>query len=194
MEADDQHAERARAAVELLAANRAALLRVARRVSICRDDAEDALQRATLIALTKAPPLPPGRLAAWMNVVIRREAFAVRKARERLLGSIAPPAALEHDPLELVACERPGPLEALDRRDRVGEAAALLGGLKRDQRTALLLQAAGYSYAEIAALRSWTYTKVNRSLAEGRARLRSLAGAACGIEPSRPVRSRQWQP
>jgi hypothetical protein len=32
----------------------------------------------------------------------------------------------------------------------------------------------GYSYAEICELCGWTYTKVNRSLAEGRARLRGL--------------------
>ena len=37
-----------------------------------------------------------------------------------------------------------------------------------------MLQAEGYSYAEIATLCGWTYTKVNRSLAEGRAQLRSI--------------------
>ncbi len=39
-----------------------------------------------------------------------------------------------------------------------------------------MLQAEGYSYAEIAETCGWTYTKVNRSLAEGRARLRSALG------------------
>jgi DNA-directed RNA polymerase specialized sigma24 family protein len=35
-----------------------------------------------------------------------------------------------------------------------------------------LLQAEGYSYAEICEMCGWTYTKVNRCLAEGRAKLR----------------------
>ena len=38
-----------------------------------------------------------------------------------------------------------------------------------------MLQAQGYSYAEICERCGWTYTKVNRCLAEGRARLRSAA-------------------
>ena len=43
---------------------------------------------------------------------------------------------------------------------------------------ALILQAQGYSYAEIQQLCGWTYTKVNRCLAEGRARLRQLGAIA----------------
>ena len=62
---------------------------------------------------------------------------------------------------------------------RWSEAAARLARLKPDERTALALQAAGYSYAEIAAAKGWTYTKVNRCIAEGRAALRE-AGVACG--------------
>jgi DNA-directed RNA polymerase specialized sigma24 family protein len=46
-----------------------------------------------------------------------------------------------------------------------------LSPLKADQRTALSLQAAGYSYEEIAALKGWTYTKVSRCIREGRAAL-----------------------
>ena len=44
--------------------------------------------------------------------------------------------------------------------------------LKPDQRTALILLGLGCSYAEIGALRGWTYTKVNRCISEGRAALR----------------------
>ena len=83
----DQHAARTRAAVALLGAHEVSLRRAARRVSICHDDADEALQRATLILLTKAPPHPPRRLAGWMHVVTRREALAVRRERERLLAA-----------------------------------------------------------------------------------------------------------
>ena len=54
-------------------------------------------------------------------------------------------------------------------------ASRLLAGLKADERTAIVLQAGGFSYAEIGAMRGWTYTKVNRCLAEGRAALRGRA-------------------
>ena len=52
-----------------------------------------------------------------------------------------------------------------------------LACLRPDQRTALLLRAAGYSYREIGQRRGWTYTKVNRALATARATLRELAVA-----------------
>jgi DNA-directed RNA polymerase specialized sigma24 family protein len=47
--------------------------------------------------------------------------------------------------------------------------------LKPDQCTALILFAASYSYAQIGQHRGWTYSKVNRCLAEGRTALRELA-------------------
>ena len=53
-------------------------------------------------------------------------------------------------------------------------------------RRALVLKAHGYSYAEIQQLCGWTYTKVNRCMAEGRkAFLEAFAaiygGAASGV-------------
>ena len=71
-----------------------------------------------------------------------------------------------------VHCERPGPAELTARREESAAAFAALDGLKRDERTALLLLAFGYSYREIAARQGWTRTKVNRCLAEGRQALR----------------------
>ena len=52
-----------------------------------------------------------------------------------------------------------------------------------------MLQAQGYSYAEICVLCRWTYTKVNRCLAEGRARLRA-GGAVSWIEGARAPKTR----
>jgi RNA polymerase sigma factor (sigma-70 family) len=149
----------------------AALRRTARRYSLCADDAEDAYQRAVEILLTRSPPADPRHLAAWMQVVTRREALAVRRSRERLLGPRADDAG---DPLERIACDRPDPHERLERRERVVGATRLLFELKPQERRALVLQAHGYSYAEICRACGWTYTKLNRCLAEGRARLREL--------------------
>ena len=161
-------------ALAQLASAEAALRRTARRYSLCADDAEDAYQRAVEILLTRAPSADPRHLAAWMQVVTRREALALRRSRERLLGRRADDAG---DALERIACERPDPQEWLERRERVASAIRLLFELKPQERRALVLQAQGYSYAEICRLCGWTYTKLNRCLAEGRAKLRKeLAG------------------
>ncbi|MGH2950883.1 MAG: sigma factor-like helix-turn-helix DNA-binding protein, partial [Solirubrobacterales bacterium] len=65
----------------------------------------------------------------------------------------------------------PGPAERYERREHVRAAAGALARLKPAERSAVVLQAEGYSYAEISELCGWTYTKVNRCLAEGRERL-----------------------
>ncbi len=160
-----------RAAVDLLGRHGSMLLRMARRHSLCREDAEDALQRASEILLTKAPSLEPARLIAWMAVVTKHEAIAVRRSRERLLRCL-PTEATVLDPLDVIATDAPQPAERVERRDAVLEAWRSLAELKANERIAILLQAEGYSYAEICEMLGWTYTKVNRCLAEGRAKLR----------------------
>ena len=80
------HPGSGRDALAQLASSEAALRRTARRYSLCAEDAEDAYQRAIEILLTKSPPADQRRLAAWMQVVTRREALAVRRSRERMLG------------------------------------------------------------------------------------------------------------
>jgi RNA polymerase sigma factor (sigma-70 family) len=162
--------DRLTAAVELLKRHEPLFRRTARRVSICADDADDAFQRAIEILLTKAPTAEQRRLVAWMNVVTRHEAIAVRRARERALGrGDAEPEAL----IGALASEAPGPSERLERREDLAAARGALAALKADHRLAIVLQAEGYSYDEICELCGWTYTKVNRCLAEGRAKLRS---------------------
>jgi RNA polymerase sigma factor (sigma-70 family) len=176
MEPVEAEADRVRAALALLARNQRLYLGIARRLSICADDADDAYQRAVEILLTKAPPVEPPRLAAWMAVVTRREAMAVRRGRERLLGTALVQADEDGGQarLERIASERPGPAEELERRERIATVRGTLAELKPNEQVALALQAAGYSYAEICDACGWTYTKVNRCLAEGRERLRQL--------------------
>jgi RNA polymerase sigma factor (sigma-70 family) len=165
-----EHGHRAQA-IALLGNAEAAFRRTARRYSLCLDDAEDAFQRAVEILLTKAPDRRPAELTAWMQVVTRREALAMRRSRERLLAG----GGVEDGRIERVACERPGPADQAEGRERVRAAARALASLKSDERLAIVLQAQGYSYAEIGELCGWTHTKVNRSLAEGRAELRRQA-------------------
>lgn len=159
---------RHRAAADLLATHASAIRSTARRVSLCAADADDACQRALLILLTKAPPVRAPALLAWMRVVTRREALAVRRARERLLH------AGDDDFAERLPSDHPGTVERLERRELALERLRSLQVLKPDERRAIVLQARGYSYAEITTITGWTHTKVNRSLSEGRARLREL--------------------
>jgi RNA polymerase sigma factor (sigma-70 family) len=171
--------DRDRAALALLSRYECAFRRTARRCSLCSDDADDAFQRAVEILLTRAPPgIGPERLARWMQVVTRREALAVRRARERLLApgyGASPGNPPETLRIDRLPSDQPGPQERAERRERFEAAARSLAELKPHERLTIVLQACGYSYAEIAAACGWTYTKVNRSLAEGRAKLRLAA-------------------
>src|SRR5262249_3825701 len=102
-----------------------------------------------------------------------REALAVRKQRERLLGS--PRSSYldegeERDPLDSIASENPGPNDRAVRRERVVRSGEALRALKPQEVRALTLKAQGYSYAEIGDITGWTYTKINRCMAEGRKR------------------------
>jgi RNA polymerase sigma factor (sigma-70 family) len=164
---------RHRAASALIESHDAVLRRTARRYSICADDGEDAYQRALEILLTKAPPIEGDALVRWMQTVTKREALAVRRQRERLLGSPRSSKSDEgddRDPLELIASESPGPNDRAARRERVVRSGEALNALKPQEVRALTLKAQGYSYAEIGEITGWSYTKINRCIAEGRKR------------------------
>ena len=161
------------AASALIETHDAVFRRTARRYSICADDAEDAYQRALEILLTKAPPIEGDNLVRWMQTVTKREALAVRRQRERLLGSprlSRPDQDDDQDPLDSIASESPGPNDQLARRERVVRSGEALNALKPQEVRALTLKAQGYSYAEIGEITGWSYTKINRCMAEGRKR------------------------
>jgi RNA polymerase sigma factor (sigma-70 family) len=150
------------AASQLIGSHDAVFRRTARRYSICADDAEDAYQRALEILLTKAPPITGDALVRWMQTVTKREALAVRRQRERLLGGPRTPSQDEdadRDPLEFIASESPGPNDRLARRERVTRSGEALQTLKPQEVRALTLKAQGYSYAEIGEMTGWSYTK-----------------------------------
>ena len=69
---------------------------------------------------------------------------------------------------------------------RAHRSLAVLAELKPAESRALLLQAAGRTYAEIESATGWTHTKVNRALTEGRAEFRArLAALEAGAECER---------
>lgn len=156
------------------------LLATARRYSLCPDDAYDAYQRALEIFLRRAETLDHSSVLPWIRTVIKHEALAVRAARQPLVGHAEPDLDLHED------TELPTDEERIARFERATQAAEALPRLKPQERTALVLKAEGHSYAEIADRTGWTYTKVNRCIAEGRQRFLSrYAGIESGAECER---------
>jgi RNA polymerase sigma factor (sigma-70 family) len=159
---------------ELLALVRkhaAELLRFARRHSLCDDDAHDAYQRTLEILLRRMRTDPPERPLAWLRTVLKHECAAVRAQREQLV---------EHDEADLdghAARHQEDPAERAIGFERLRHTAEALQRLKPQELTALLLRAEGFSYREIGERTSWSATKVNRCVTEGRRALLSRLGA-----------------
>jgi RNA polymerase sigma factor (sigma-70 family) len=165
--AADISAARARAAVDLLEHHATAVMATARWFAATPDDADDAYQRGVEIMLTKAPirdgrPIPRDELLPWLRTVIKREAWAIARQRQRAAPLIRP-----DDPLDPISFED-GSVDPAERRERLRLAAEAMGALKPQEARALRLKAAGYSYRQIQERCGWTYTKVNRCLTEGR--------------------------
>ncbi len=142
----------------------AALISVARRWTGSADDAEDVVQRALEIYLRRLDHVNRATEFAWLKVVVRNEALAVRRARAE---------AIPMDGDDLAArlpSDGIGVDERIERGERSARSLEALARLKADERTALLMCAEGFSYREIGERHGWTYTKVNRAITEGRRR------------------------
>jgi RNA polymerase sigma factor (sigma-70 family) len=153
------------AAVELATRGSTSFKRFAGRYSLCAADAEDAFQRSLEILLTKAPTTNRAELRAWLHTVIKHEALALRRQRERALAG-----GTGGEPPEPRGESSPAPDEEASGRERVRQTAEALTHLKQSELQCLLLKALGYSYDEIARRTGYSWTKVNRSLTEGRRR------------------------
>jgi RNA polymerase sigma factor (sigma-70 family) len=150
--------------VELVSANGGSFKATARRYSLCAADAEDAYQRGLEILMTKAPTHEGEQLRPWLHTVIKHEALAVRRQRERLMAGTQD--ALEGG----LGGGASNPEEEASERQRALRTAEALGQLKPNELRCMLLKALGYSYDEISAQTGFSWTKVNRSLTEGRKR------------------------
>ena len=170
-------AARKRAAIEMIARYEGALRRTARRYSFDAEDADDAYQRALEIVLTKAPTTDLRELIRWTQTVTKHEALAVRGSREKLLGYQRGREGAE-DPMALIPAAGAGPDEQVERREDIARSREALQALKPAELRALGLLAEGYSYVEIGERTGWSQTKINRLLAEGRARFRTLVSSS----------------
>jgi RNA polymerase sigma-70 factor (ECF subfamily) len=128
---------------------------------------EDACASAWAIAWKRRDAIPEENPVGWLVVVARNELLGL--LRQRRAETPAEPPASAGAPMA-------DPELALERR----EAVELLNGLGVNQRVALTLRAAGFSYREIAAITGKTHTWTNRHISEGRARVRALATSGTG--------------
>src|SRR5919198_1916338 len=168
------------AALGLIARHGSQLLATARRYSSTPEDAEDAYQRALEILLTKAPSTNDDDLVPWLKTVVKHEAWALRRQRERH----TPPT--EDGEVRVGASGDAATHDRSERYERLRQGAEALARLKPQEVRALRLKAEGYSYREICEITGWTYTKVNRCLTEGRrAMLDRLRGIESGSECDR---------
>jgi RNA polymerase sigma factor (sigma-70 family) len=156
-------AARKRVAVEMLAKHERSLRRTARRYSICAADADDAFQRALEILLVKAPPGEARELVRWMQTVTKHEALAIRRGRERQMGTPPGRGGSEDesgDWLALIPSQGAGPAERVERREAIARSREALKTLKPAELKALTLLAEGYSYSEIGEITGYSQTKV----------------------------------
>lgn len=167
-------AEMETAALDLIRRHGAAILATARRYSATPEDADDAYQRGLEILLTKAPTVEEDDLLPWLKTVVKHEAFAMRRSRER--GGLPADDGVEEPG---AASSVPTPAEQAERYERLRLGAEAIRRLKPQETRCLLLRAEGYSYRQICEATGWTYTKVNRCLTEGR---RSFVDQIEGIE------------
>lgn len=170
-------------ASRIYAERRAQLLRIAERNSLNPDDAEEALQEAFIAFIRAYDPDGGAHPVAWLTLVLKRECWQ-RTRHERLDRRMGQEADLANgelgSALELIPDPTNGPQQSALLGEHVAEVRAQLAELKPQERRALSLLALGYSYAEIGEITGWTYTKINRCIAEGRARLRQLDPANDG--------------
>jgi RNA polymerase sigma factor (sigma-70 family) len=178
--ADPDVAARKRAAVELISRHGQSLQRTARRYSLGAEDAEDAYQRSLEILLTKAPTDRINELVRWTHTVIKHEALAVRRKRERMMGTVRGPGAddAREDWVAMIPSGAEGPDVQAENGERIARSREALRALKPAELRALTLLAEGYSYAEIGEITGYSRTKVNRCLAEGREKFRRIVAGS----------------
>lgn len=169
--------------VDVLARNADALLRTAERNSLCLDDAHDAYQRAMEVFTRRAHRLDRRGVVPWLHTVVRNEATRVRSARRDVGPEPADPGRGQLD------VEASPPEDRVLSTDRTARATEALKTLKADELRAVWLRALGLTYEEIRSETGWTWTKVNRCLAEGRTR---FLDHYSGIESGEVCR--RWAP
>ena len=149
------------------------LLRIAVKNAANRDDAEEAVSEAFTNFIRAFDPDAGAPPLAWVILATKRSCWDRYRHQhlDRRAGQESDRACGESGSHLDSIPSRASATEQLVAE--IDEARTQLAALKPAERTAVGLKAAGFSYREIAEHQAWTFTKVNRCLAEGRAALRS---------------------
>jgi RNA polymerase sigma factor (sigma-70 family) len=150
------------AALDLISRHGADIMATARRYASSPEDAEDAYQRSLEILLTKAPSTREDDLVPWLKTVVKHEAFALYRQRERNGEPTDRADVHRHE------THQPDTHDQVERLERLQVGAEALSRLKPQEMRCMLLLAEGHSYRQICEITGFTYTKVNRCLTEGR--------------------------
>ncbi|HEX3734381.1 MAG TPA: RNA polymerase sigma factor [Solirubrobacterales bacterium] len=165
-----------RLAAQLFQTHHGRLLGIARRNCGDTEIGEEALQDAFVLFIDNFDPACDSPPLAWLTLTLKRRCWALYRHRRPLrpLGGGAPEGTRrgEGPPFGEPVDPRRSPAELAEAEEALRGRRARLAALKPAERRALGLFALGYSYGEIGKLTGWTYTKVRRSIYEGRVALR----------------------
>jgi RNA polymerase sigma factor (sigma-70 family) len=181
-----RHAARVRPqalAEQIYAAHRARLLAIARRNSASAEEAEEALQDALVLFIERFDPEGDSPPLAWLTLTLKRRCWALYRLQQQSWERRSSRDCDRCSDIKLLGGPNRDPDDLLDRGEEIAAIRDRLATLKRDERRALSLLAFGYSYREICKQTGWSYTKVNRCLAEGRAALRELGASTSRDAP-----------
>ena len=130
------------------------------------------------------PPRAPG-CASWSSTR-RWPSAAPARTSSRTRRSTSTPSSAALREVE----------DAVAGGERVERSVEALRALKPDEAKALMLKAQGLSYQEIGRRFGWTYTKVNRSITEGRGGSWTCSGGSRTARraSATPTRSPRWRP
>jgi RNA polymerase sigma factor (sigma-70 family) len=154
-------------------------LRIAR-ANGAGDDAPDSVNDAFSIFLDKFDPDGGAPPSAWVTLTLKRRCWSIHRSRRldhRAGQWVDPDSGEPRFSIADLPAQTAGVEETIERAEYVLEARERLGALKPAERRVLILIAAGYTYREVGQITGFSYTKTNRSAAEGRARLREQATA-----------------
>jgi RNA polymerase sigma factor (sigma-70 family) len=160
---------------------RAYLLRIAKRNAPTEADAEEALQDTFANFIQSFDPYGEAPPLAWLTTALKRRCWRARETARFDQRVFSLPASRHEEPSGLIERRPDENAATADRQADRDEARRRLAALKPDQRSAIVLHAAGYDYAEIGGRSGWTLTKTNRSLYEGRLALRSAGSAGADV-------------
>lgn len=143
------------------------LLRLLERLLRHAPLAEDVLQESFFAAFTNIASFRgDARLSTWLCGIAYRRGFNARRGERRRLRNLPPPA------------EGPSPEYWLGERDVAGKVMLVLGSMEPRKQDALILQAEGYTAAEIATITGEPRGTILSRLARARSELGEKVVAA----------------